>query len=76
MKTNEINISLVGKKVSVMVTGMRVNGIITGIWEDEYASGVRVKHEPVQWGEDSYTTLLSTARKCDNSGNLKYTELI
>ena len=76
MTSNEINISLVGKKVSVMVTGMRVNGIITGIWEDEYATGVRVKHEPVQWGEDSFTTLLSTARKCDNAGNLKYTELI
>lgn len=76
MTTKEINISLVGKKVSVMVTGLRVNGVITDIWEDDYSVGVRVKHEPVQWGEDYFTTLLSTARKCDNSGNLKYTELI
>ena len=76
MTTKEINISLVGKKVSVMVTGLRVNGVITDIWEDDYASGVRVKHEPVQWGEDYFTTLLSTARKFDNSGNLKYTKLI
>jgi len=82
MKTSEINKSLIGKKVSVVNTGMRINGIIVDIYEDETHKGVRVEHEPVVWGEDVYTTLLSTATKKDlwyrgaEEGNLKNTRLI
>lgn len=76
MTIAEVNINLIGRKVSVINTGLRVEGVIADIWEDKYAKGVRVIHEPVNWGGEYYTNLLSTARKCDGEGNLKYTELI
>jgi hypothetical protein len=76
MKISEISTDLIGKKVSVINTGLRVNGVITGIIDDEHCKGVKVKHEPVQWGEDNFTVLHSLARKCDGWGNLEYTKLI
>jgi|TARA_R110000803_G_scaffold55594_1_gene112527 hypothetical protein len=81
MKALEINKNLIGKEVSCMNTGEIVKGIITDIYEDEDFIGVRINHEPIQWGEDTFTTLLSTARKETTlmpalEGNLKYTKLI
>jgi len=81
MKASEINKNLIGKKVSCMNTGEMVKGIITDIYEDEDFIGVRINHEPIQWGEDTFTTLLSTSRKesalmSASEGNLKYTKLI
>tara|TARA_R110002020_G_scaffold464099_1_gene684505 strand:- start:185 stop:433 length:249 start_codon:yes stop_codon:yes gene_type:complete len=82
MKANEINKNLIGKKVKCVNTGEEVNGVITDIYEDEEFIGVKIKHEPVRWGSDVYTTLSSTARKPSPffpqglEGNLKYTKLI
>ncbi len=82
MKANEINKNLIGKKVKCVNTGEEVYGVITDIFEDEEFIGVKIKHEPVQWGSDVYTTLSSTARKPSpffpqgSEGNLKYTKLI
>jgi len=76
MKISEISTDLIGKKVSVINSGLRVNGVITDIIDDEYSKGVKVKHEPVRWGEAIFTLLHSTARKCDGWGNLEYTQLI
>lgn len=75
MKISEINQDLIGKKVSVITTGLRVNGIIYAIYEDQECKGIRVKHEPVKWGNDTYTDLLSTATR-DGFGNLQYARLI
>ena len=81
MKASEINKELIGKKVSCVNTGETVKGIITDIYEDEDFIGVRITHEPIQWGEDTFTTLLSKSRKASafmpaSEGNLKYTKLI
>lgn len=77
MRTNEVSNEMVGKKVEVVFTGLKVTGVITGIVEDEYSKGVAVKlDKPVQWGDDMYTNMESTARKKDEAGNLQYTKLI
>lgn len=77
MRTEEVSNELVGKKVECVFTGMKVTGVITGIVEDEYSKGVAVKFDkPVQWGDDMYTNMESTARKKDEAGNLQYTKLI
>ncbi len=81
MKASEINIKLIGKKVSCVNLGEAVNGIITDIYEDAEHIGVRIKHEPIQWGADVFTNLLSRACKGTDlmpatEGNLKFTKLI
>ena len=76
MTTQEINSKLIGKKVEIIVTGLMVKGIITGIVEDQFRKGIEVNHEPVQWGQDTLTNTTSTARKYDEFGSLKYAKLI
>ena len=81
MKPSEINTKLIGKKVSCVNLGTTVNGIITDIYEDAEYIGVRIKHEPIQWGADVFTTLLSSACKGTDlmpatEGNLRFTKLI
>ena len=61
MTTQEINIELVGKKISLMRKGIRVNGVITGIYQAKTGYGhevlgLEVSHEPVQWGNEVYTS--------------------
>ena len=76
MTTQEINSKLIGKKVEIIVTGLMVKGIITGIVEDQFRKGIEVNHEPVQWGQDILTNTTSTARKYDEFGSLKNAKLI
>ena len=82
MKASEVNKNLIGKRVKCVNTGAEVEGVIVGIYEDEEFIGVNIDHEPVQWGEDVYTSLCSRARKPSHffpqgsEGNLKYTKLI
>ena len=76
MTTQEVNAKLIGKEVEIIVTGLMVKGIVTEIYNDEYSKGIRVIHEPVQWGNDTYTKSLTTARKFDEMGSLKYAKLI
>lgn len=85
MKIEELNENLIGKRVKCVHGGCNRTGTIIGIVEDEYtksakiqldepvffASGYGVQH--VEWYESEFE---SWARKCDNWGNLKYTELI
>jgi hypothetical protein len=77
MKTSEVNESLIGKKVSGIFTALEVTGTITGIIENEYTTGVRIKlvRGDKATGE-IYTEYDSTARICDEFGNLKYTKVI
>ena len=77
MKTSEINNELVGKRVKGVFTGMEVTGIIANIVDNKYSLGVEIVLDtPVNWGGDLYKKYQSTARRCDEFGNLKYTELI
>lgn len=76
MTTTEINKSLIGKEVEIIVTGLMVKGIVTGIYECEYAKGIEVNHEPVNWGGEIYTNSTSLARKSDDWGCLQHAKLI
>ena len=76
MTTQEINNGLIGNKVEIIVTGLMVKGIITGIVEDQFRKGIEVNHEPVQWGQEIFTNTTSTARKFDQFGSLKHAKLI
>lgn len=76
MKTSEVNTSLIGKKVEIMVTGLMVKGIVTAIYECKHSKGIVVNHEPVNWGSEIYTTSTSISRKSDDWGNLEYAKLI
>ena len=77
MKVAEISESMVGKKVECMCTGAKCTGTISSIVEDVYSKGFHIiLDKPVRWGDDIYTEYDSTARKCDDFGNLKYTNLI
>lgn len=62
--------SLVGKQVTLMVTGERVNGKVLAFIETKYSFALKVQHEPVRWGNDIFTMAEPFARKCDNWGSL------
>ena len=77
MTTSDINNSLIGKRVKGIFTAMEVTGTIIGLVDDKYSAGVEIELDrPVNWGGDLYNKYQSTARKYDQFGNLKYTELI
>jgi hypothetical protein len=81
MKASEVNKNLIGKKVRCINVGLTVKGVIVDIYEDEDCIGVKIEHEPIQWGEDTCTTLFSRARKKTalmpaSVGNLRYTKLL
>ena len=77
MKIQEVNQSIIGRKVKGIFTAMAVTGTITEINEDEYTVSVKIAlDKPVQWGDDEYTHYWSSARKCDGWGNLQHTEFI
>lgn len=77
MKTVEVNNNLVGKRVKGIFTSLEVTGVITGIYEDKYSKGVEIKLDrPVVWGDCSYESYTSTARKHDDWGNLQHTALL
>lgn len=84
MRIEEVNQSIIGRRVSCIENGTRVPGTITGISEDNYAVLVRIRFDkPLHcwsgdyniedWYEDEYD---SWARKCDGWGNLQYTYFI
>lgn len=66
----------VGKNVSVVVTGERVNGVVKKYNETEHSFELVVDHKPVTWGNDTYTTSTIWARKCDNWGSMKNLEVV
>lgn len=64
--------ALVGKEVSLMVTGETVKGTVKEFKEDAHSFSLVVEHEPVNWGGDIYTVAHPFARKCDNWGSLMH----
>lgn len=77
MTTQEVNTSLIGRRVKGIFTGLEITGTITDIVDRGHAAGVEIKLDsPVQWGEHIYERYQSTSRKHDNYGNLRHTELI
>lgn len=84
MKLEEINETLIGRKVKGIENGYEVTGTIIGIVEEEFSKGVRIKlDEPLTcwsgdfntdtWVEEEY---VSTGRKCDGWGNIEHTEFL
>lgn len=61
---------LVGKAVTLMVTGMTVKGTVKEFIENEFSFNLVVEHEPVNWGGDIFTVAHPFARKCDDWGSL------
>lgn len=86
MKTSEVNESLIGKRVTCLVSGIRTTGTIIGIvhYYDKWSSncplcskGVRIKLDyPIQWGDDEYDEIESTSWIGDEYGSLSNTHLI
>lgn len=68
--------AMVGKKVTVVVTGATVIGTVVEFKEDQYTFNLVVEHEPVVWGKDTYTKDSFFARKCDDWGSLNNTKLL
>ncbi len=77
MKVQEVNQSIIGRKVKGIFTAMAVTGTITEISEDEYSVSVCIElDKPVQWGDEEHKKYWSSARKSDGWGNLEHTEFI
>ena len=77
MKIEEVNQSIIGRRVKGVFTATQVTGTIDKVTESEYTVEVHIiLDKPVSWGDDEYTSYWSTARKCDGWGNLQHTEFI
>lgn len=77
MRTTEVNESLIGKRVAGVFTAMEVTGTITGIVDDGFSKGVKIKLDNgVNWGNEIFHEYESTVRVEDEWGNLKYTRII
>lgn len=73
VNANRVNYqALVGKEVSLIVTGETVKGTVKEFKEDAHSFSLVVEHEPVNWGGDIYTVAHPFARKCDNWGSLMH----
>lgn len=75
MKTTEVNESIVGSKCVGIVFGELVQGVITGIEENESTKTVYFDHKPVNWGGYIFTNSSNWARKRDQFGSLRYMTL-
>lgn len=77
MKIEEVNQSIIGRRVKGIFTAAQVTGTIDKVTETEYTVEVHiVLDKPIWWGDDEYTSYWSTARKSDGWGNLQHTEFI
>ena len=77
MRIEDVNQSIIGRRVKGIFTGDRVTGTIDKVTETEYTVEVHiVLDKTVWWGDDEYTSYWSVARKCDGWGNLQHTEFI
>lgn len=77
MKIEEVNQSIIGRKVRGIFTALPVTGTIDKVTEDEYSVDVHIiLDQPVRWGDTEFTEYWSGARKSDGFGNLKNTKFI
>lgn len=84
MNTKDVNNSLIGKRVKGKFTDITYEGTIIGILESRdpilgqvCTKGLKIQLDhPIQWGDDEYEVVESTARVIDDWGNLQHTELI
>lgn len=77
MKIEQVNQSIIGRRVKGVFTGAQVTGTIDKVTETAYTVEVHiVLDKPIWWGDDEYTSYWSTARKEDGWGNLQHTEFI
>ena len=68
--------AMVGKEVSVIITGATVKGTVKEFVEDEYTFKLIIEHEPVNWGGTIYTVAHNFARKCDDWGSLNTVKVL
>jgi len=68
--------AMVGKAVTLMVTGAEVKGTVKEFKEDEHGFDLVIEHEPVRWGKDTYTIAYCFARKIDDWGSLNNVKLV
>jgi len=68
--------SMLNKEVTLMVTGERVKGRVLEFKETQHTFGLVVEHEPIRWGDDTFTIAYPSARKCDNWGSLNNVEVV
>lgn len=74
MKTKDVNKTLTGKRVKGIYTGLAYEGTVIGITEnrDTYtgqlcSKGLKIELDhPIQWGDDEYNVIESTARVKDD----------
>ena len=77
MKIEQVNQSIIGRRVKGIFTGAQVTGTIDKVTETEYTVEVHiVLDSPVWWGDFEHTSYWSSARKFDGWGNLHHTEFI
>ena len=77
MKTTEVNKKIIGRRCKCIFTGLLVTGVIEDTTEDKYTVSVKVRFDtPHQWGDEFYSYDWSFGRKADDSGSLKYLELL
>lgn len=67
---------LQGKKVTVNITGLVVEGAIVEVYEDQYCYNLVVEHQPVQWGDQTLTKAHQFQRKFDDWGSINNTHLV
>ena len=77
MKSNEVNNSLIGRRVKTMSLGVMVTGTITKIEKNDYSVCVFYELDaPQDWGGETYRNSYNWARKADEFGSLHHMELI
>ena len=68
--------AMVGKRVTLIVTGLEVKGVVIALMEDKHGFNLDIEHEAVNWGGDIYTRAYPFARKCDDWGSLNNVKII
>lgn len=77
MRTNEVNASLIGRRVKGISFGEMVTGTVFEIENNKHAVCVHFKLDtPQYWGDYKYCNAQAWARKADEFGSLHYMTLL
>lgn len=77
MKSNEVNSSLIGRRVKGMSFGEMVTGTIFEVEDTKYSVCIHFKLDtPQYWGGYKYCNGQAWARRADEFGSLHHMELI
>ncbi|GHV15529.1 hypothetical protein FACS1894169_07190 [Bacteroidia bacterium] len=77
MKPDEVNKDMAGKRCKCIFMGLMVTGTIEEICIGDLTADVKVRFdEPHVWGKETFNSDWSTGRFFDNTGSLRYLEII